>query len=76
MISFSFILLPNNNTTAASRALIDMPDMTAEQVAQKAMKIAADMCVHTNHEFLTLKLEPETAATKEKEETETKKAKK
>ena len=52
-----------------------MPDMTAEQVAQKAMKIAADMCVHTNHEFLTLKLEPETAA-KEEEETKTKKAKK
>ena len=66
--------------TAASRALIDMPDMTAEEVARKSMTIAADMCVHTNHEFLTLTLEvpkePSKEAGKEPEEKKKSKSKK
>lgn len=37
---------------AAARALIDLPDMTAEDVARKSMSIAANMCVYTNTEFL------------------------
>ncbi len=36
-----------NYALAAGRALIDT-DMTAEQVARRAMEIAADICVYTN----------------------------
>ena len=28
-----------------------MPDLDAEQVAKKAMTIAADICIYTNHNF-------------------------
>jgi ATP-dependent HslUV protease, peptidase subunit HslV len=38
--------------SAAARALIDMPELDAEDVAKKAMNIAANMCVYTNHEFV------------------------
>ena len=38
---------------AAARALIDVPEMTAADVAGKAMKIASDMCVYTNDNFRT-----------------------
>ncbi len=37
-----------NYALAAARALIDQPGLDAEQVARKAMKIAADICVYTN----------------------------
>ncbi|ETO36967.1 ATP-dependent protease peptidase subunit [Reticulomyxa filosa] len=40
---------------AAARALIDS-DLSADEIATKAMKIAADMCVYTNHHTLKLKL--------------------
>ena len=33
---------------AAARALADREDMTAEDIARKAMKIAADICIYTN----------------------------
>ena len=33
---------------AAARALIDMPEFSAEAIARKAMGIAADICVFTN----------------------------
>jgi ATP-dependent HslUV protease subunit HslV len=36
---------------AAARALVDVPGMTAYDVAKKAMTIAADTCVYTNHNF-------------------------
>jgi len=36
---------------AAARALMDT-DMSAKDIALKAMGIAADMCVYTNHEFV------------------------
>lgn len=39
--------------TAAARALMDIPDLSAEEVARKAMTVAADMCVYTNHNFRT-----------------------
>ena len=42
---------------AAARALMSIEDLTAEEVADRAMNIAADMCVHTNKEFLTYTLE-------------------
>jgi ATP-dependent HslUV protease subunit HslV len=38
-----------NFALAAARALIDVPDLTAEEVARRAMKIAGDICVYTNH---------------------------
>merc|ERR1711871_523044 len=36
---------------AAARALVDT-DLTALEIAEKSMKIAADMCVYTNHSFI------------------------
>ena len=41
---------------AAARALIDMPDLDAEAIARKAMTIAANACVYTNHNFTMEKL--------------------
>lgn len=42
-----------NYALAAAKALLDRKDLSAEDVARKAMKIAADICVFTN-ENLTL----------------------
>jgi ATP-dependent HslUV protease subunit HslV len=36
---------------AAARALIDIEELTAEQVARRAMGIAAEICVYTNSEL-------------------------
>ena len=41
-----------NYALAAARALIDVPDLTADQVARKAMKIAAQICVYTNENVI------------------------
>jgi ATP-dependent HslUV protease subunit HslV len=41
-----------NYALAAARALIEMPDLNAEQIARRAMKIAADICVYTNHNVI------------------------
>jgi ATP-dependent HslUV protease subunit HslV len=38
-----------NFALAAARALIDHTDMPAVEVVRQAMKIAADICVFTNH---------------------------
>ncbi|WP_336946488.1 ATP-dependent protease subunit HslV [Asaia sp. HN010] len=38
-----------NYALSAARALIDIEGLTAEDVARKAMKIAGDICVYTNH---------------------------
>jgi ATP-dependent HslUV protease subunit HslV len=38
-----------NYALAAAKALIDRDDMTAQAIAEKAMKIAADICIYTNH---------------------------
>merc|ERR1719276_19362 len=37
---------------AAARALQDIPELSAEDVARQAMEIASDMCVFTNKNFL------------------------
>mmetsp|Transcript_12632 Transcript_12632/g.16022 ORF Transcript_12632/g.16022 Transcript_12632/m.16022 type:complete len:258 (-) Transcript_12632:33-806(-) len=37
---------------AAARALQDVPELSAEEVARKSMEIASDMCVYTNKNFL------------------------
>ena len=39
-----------NFALAAARALSPM-DLDAEEIARRSMKIAADLCVYTNHEF-------------------------
>ena len=44
--------------TAAARALMDVPGMTAGDICHKAMTIAADTCVYTNHNFVTETITP------------------
>jgi ATP-dependent HslUV protease subunit HslV len=34
--------------TAAARALMENTDLTAREIAEKAMKIAGDICIYTN----------------------------
>jgi ATP-dependent HslUV protease subunit HslV len=41
----------SSHETAAARALIDIEDLSAEEVATKAMKIATSMCVYTNDSY-------------------------
>jgi ATP-dependent HslUV protease subunit HslV len=41
---------------AAARALMDVDGLTAEQIAKKAMKVAADICIYTNHNVIFEKL--------------------
>jgi len=42
---------------AAARALIDIPDLSAEDIARKAMGIAADICIYTNDSVTLEKIE-------------------
>lgn len=44
-----------NYALAAARALYDQ-DLSAEDIARKAMKIAGDICVYTNHSLVLEKL--------------------
>jgi ATP-dependent HslUV protease subunit HslV len=41
---------------AAARALIDEEHLDAETIARKAMKIAGDICIYTNHNVILEKL--------------------
>ncbi len=41
-----------NYALSAARALIDNDDLDAEAVARKAIGIAADICIYTNHNIL------------------------
>jgi len=41
---------------AAARALVEFPELSAEDVARRAMKIAADICIHTNHNTIIEKM--------------------
>lgn len=34
---------------AAAKALLENTDLTAEQIAERALHIAADLCIYTNH---------------------------
>jgi ATP-dependent protease HslVU (ClpYQ) peptidase subunit len=38
--------------SGAARALIDVEGLTAKDIALKSMKIAADKCVYTNHNWI------------------------
>lgn len=41
---------------AAARALVECTELDAKAIAQKAMNIAADICVYTNHNQVYLEL--------------------
>jgi ATP-dependent HslUV protease subunit HslV len=41
-----------NFALSAARALITVPDLTAEDIARRAMKIAADICIYTNENLI------------------------
>lgn len=41
-----------NFALSAALALIDIKDISAKEIAQKSMKIAADICVFTNNNFV------------------------
>ena len=41
-----------NFALAAARALMSVPDLSAEDVARRAMKIASDICVYTNENVI------------------------
>lgn len=45
-----------NYALSAARALIDVEGLDAEAIARKSMKIAADICVYTNHNIVFEKL--------------------
>jgi ATP-dependent HslUV protease subunit HslV len=47
-----------NYALAAARALMDVPNLSAEQIARKAMKIAGDICVYTNHSVIVESIGP------------------
>jgi hypothetical protein len=55
---------------AAARALIDEPHLSAEEIARKSMKIAADICVYTNHNVIVEVLDENESAMLSKEEKE------
>ena len=42
---------------AAARALADIEGLDAETIARKSMKVAAEICVYTNHEVVVESLE-------------------
>ncbi len=46
-----------NLALAAARALLAFSDLSASQIAEQALHIAADICVYTNHEITVEKLE-------------------
>ena len=41
---------------SAARALYDNTDLTAKDIVQKSLTIAADICVYTNHNFTIMSL--------------------
>ncbi|WPX96798.1 ATP-dependent protease subunit HslV [Candidatus Bandiella euplotis] len=45
-----------NYALSAAKALVDVKDMKLEDIAKKAMKIAADICIYTNHNTVMKKI--------------------
>ncbi|MFT4327609.1 MAG: HslU--HslV peptidase proteolytic subunit, partial [Wolbachia pipientis] len=45
-----------NFALSAAKALIDVEGISIEEIAKKAMKIAADICVYTNHNLIIEKI--------------------
>ena len=50
-----------NYALAAARALLPVPGQTARDIAQRALEIAADICVYTNRHITVLELPGEKA---------------
>ena len=48
-----------NYALSAARALRECTGLSATEIAQKAMEIAADICVYTNHHITVLELNKE-----------------
>ncbi len=46
-----------NYALSAARALSDIKELSAEDIARQSMKIAADICVYTNHNLVIETLE-------------------
>lgn len=46
-----------NFALSAAKALIDIKEIEIEEIAKKSMKIAADICVYTNHNVIIEKIE-------------------
>jgi len=42
---------------ACARGLIDIEGLTAEEIAVKSMKVAADICIYTNNSFVVEKID-------------------
>jgi hypothetical protein len=53
--------------TAAALALVDQPGVGAEEIVRRAMKIAGDICVYTNHNVLLEIIDPVAIALAKKE---------
>ena len=45
-----------NYALAAARAMVDRGDMNAEDIAQRAMLIASEICIYTNYNLTIEKL--------------------
>jgi len=41
-----------NYALSAARALVEIPDLGAEEIVRRSMRIAADICVYTNHSLV------------------------
>jgi ATP-dependent HslUV protease subunit HslV len=41
-----------NYALAAARALVEVEGLSAEDIARRAMRIAGDICVYTNHSVI------------------------
>ena len=52
LVYFIFFLFDYFSFSGAARALIDVEGLTAKDIALKSMKIAADKCVYTNHNWI------------------------
>jgi ATP-dependent HslUV protease subunit HslV len=53
----------------AALALVEVPGMGAEEIARRAMKIASDTCIYTNHNYVCMTLktsDPEAKSEKKK----------
>ena len=48
---------------AAARAMMEHTDLPPKQIVERALHIAADICVYTNHEIVVESLDSDTAST-------------
>ena len=46
----------SNYALASARALLTKSDLSAEEIADTSLKIAADMCIYTNHNIVSHKI--------------------